>query len=55
MKPVTHLLMIAFVCVMVSACQKRFLNPDGNVLDPDAQNFIARRRITECGAKERHQ
>ena len=50
MKPVTHLLIIAFVCVMVSACQKRFLNPDGN-LDPDAQNFINASGITDVVQK----
>ena len=50
MKPITQLLLITFVCVLVSACQKPFLDPSGGP-DQDAQKFIAAAGITNIVQK----
>jgi len=52
MKPITHFLFITLVCVLVSSCQKPFLDPDGGGgIDPDAQNFISAAGITDIVQK----
>ena len=51
MKPLAHLLFITLTCILVSSCQKSFLNPDGGGVDPDAQNFILATGITDIVQK----
>lgn len=46
MKAISHLLVITLSCILVSSCQKPFLNPNDGGIDPDTRKFIAVSGIT---------